>query len=136
MTVKLATLPLLLGICFIYHTTSQRPAMRPNASDQPLNEPAIFGAGVISTGEFDSHPAFMPDGKTLYFVRSTPNFNLWTILVSRFEKGKWNEPLHFLEMTSHLPFGRLVTDWMPLADAELAFQRAKDSAVFRIGIRN
>jgi len=44
--------------------------------------------------------------------------------------------LHFLEMTSQLPFDRLVTDWTPLADAERAFQRAKDSAVFRIGIRN
>jgi len=44
--------------------------------------------------------------------------------------------LHFLEDPPHPPFGHLVTDWMPLADAERAFQRAKDSAVFRIGIRN
>src|SRR5262245_59703679 len=92
MTVKLPPLPLLLGICVINIATSQRPASPPYASDQPLNEPTVFGAGVISTGEYDSHPAIMPDGKTLYFVRSTPNFNLWTILVSRFEKGKWNEP--------------------------------------------
>ena len=64
----------------------------PYDSDKPLTEPAIFAEGIVSTGEFDSHPAFTPDGKTLYFVRSTPNFNLWTILVSRFEKGKWNTP--------------------------------------------
>jgi len=47
---------------------------------------------VISTGDFDSHPAFTPDGRTLYFVRSTPNFNLWTILVSRFQNGRWSTP--------------------------------------------
>ena len=64
----------------------------PYASDEPLSEPTIFAEGIISTGDFDSHPAFTPDGKTLYFVRSTPNFNLWTILVSRFERGKWRTP--------------------------------------------
>jgi Tol biopolymer transport system component len=65
---------------------------QPHASDKPLNEPAIFGEGIISTGQFDSHPAFTPDGKTLYFVRSTPNFNLWTILLSHFVNGKWTTP--------------------------------------------
>lgn len=61
-------------------------------ADKPLTEPTIFGDGLVSTGEFDSHPAFTPDGKTLYFLRSTPNFNLWTILVSRFDGGKWLTP--------------------------------------------
>ena len=64
----------------------------PYASDKPLSEPAIFAEGIVSTGDFDSHPAFTTDGKTLYFLRSTPNFNLWTILVSRFEKGRWGTP--------------------------------------------
>lgn len=64
----------------------------PYASDKPLSEPAIFAEGIVSTGDFDSHPAFTPDGKTLYFLRSTPDFNLWTILVSRFEKGRWRTP--------------------------------------------
>ena len=67
-------------------------ASHPYASDKPLGEPAIFAEGVVSTGDFDSHPAFTPDGRTLYFLRSTPNFNLWTILVSRFEKGRWGTP--------------------------------------------
>ena len=61
-------------------------------SDKPLSEPTVFGGGVISTGDFDSHPAFTPDGTTLYFLRSTPTFNLWTILVSRFQNGRWNTP--------------------------------------------
>jgi len=64
----------------------------PYASAQPISEPTIFAEGIISGGEFDSHPAFTPDGKTLYFVRSTPAFNLWTILVSRFANGRWNTP--------------------------------------------
>ena len=64
----------------------------PYASDKPIGEPAIFAEDIVSTGDFDSHPAFTPDGKTLYFLRSTPTFNLWTILVSRFEKGKWGTP--------------------------------------------
>jgi hypothetical protein len=64
----------------------------PYASNKPLAEPTVFAEGVVSTGEFDSHPAFSADGRTLYFLRSTPNFNLWTILVSRFEKGRWGTP--------------------------------------------
>jgi Tol biopolymer transport system component len=64
----------------------------PYASKQPLPEPAIFGRRVVSTGDFDSHPAFTPDGKTLYFVRSSPTFNFWTIVVTHFANNKWSEP--------------------------------------------
>ena len=91
---SILVLMLLLGsshVVWSKSVTKQRTEA-PYSSRVPLREPAIFGAGIISTGDFDSHPAFTPDGKTLYFVRSTPNFNLWTILVSRFEKGKWSAP--------------------------------------------
>lgn len=64
----------------------------PYSSNTPLSEPTLFAEGIASTGEFDSHPAFTPNGKTVYFVRSTPNFSLWTILVSHFERGKWTSP--------------------------------------------
>ena len=71
----------------------QSPKARPPyASDMILSEPTLFAEGVISTGDFDSHPAFTPDGETLYFNRSTPTFNQWTILVSRFERAKWSTP--------------------------------------------
>lgn len=87
---------LLLFPCFLFIAVPAQKTERtppfPYASSQPVSEPSVFGAGVISTGEFDSHPAFTPDGKTLYFVRSTPNFNFWTILVSHFKKGRWTEP--------------------------------------------
>lgn len=71
---------------------AQNATKPPYASAKPLTEPTVFGAGIVSTGDFDSHPAFTTDGKTLYFLRSTPNFNLWTIVVSRFERGKWSTP--------------------------------------------
>jgi hypothetical protein len=79
---------------FSYSVTGQsvNRMKQPYAFDKPLSEPTIFAEGIISTGDFDSHPAFTPDGKTLYFLRSTPNFNLWTILVSRFERGRWGLP--------------------------------------------
>ena len=86
---------LLCCSCGSGHTVAAQSVDRmkhPYASDKTLNEPAIFADGIVSTGDFDSHPAFTPDGQTLYFVRSTPNFNLWTILVSRFERGKWRTP--------------------------------------------
>jgi Tol biopolymer transport system component len=57
-----------------------------------MQTPVIFGEGVISTGDFESHPAFMPDGRTLYFVKSTPTFSFWTIVVSRFVDGRWTTP--------------------------------------------
>jgi len=78
----------------VHNISAQRidGTKHPYASDKPLREPTIFAEGVISAGEFDSHPAFTPDGKTVYFVRSTPNFNFWTILLSRFDKGRWSTP--------------------------------------------
>jgi hypothetical protein len=33
------------------------------ASEKPMVEPTIFGKGIISGGDFDSHPAFTPDGR-------------------------------------------------------------------------
>jgi Tol biopolymer transport system component len=58
----------------------------------PLPESALFGEGIISTGEFESHPAFTPDGRTLYFVRSTPAFSGWTIYVTQYTQGRWSTP--------------------------------------------
>jgi Tol biopolymer transport system component len=64
----------------------------PYVADGPLAEPALFGEGVVSTGEFESHPAFTPDGLTLYFVRSTPQFTDWTIYVTHHADGRWSPP--------------------------------------------
>ena len=90
----IVTISILLCWSLASHVPGQSTnrAKHAYASAKPLSEPTIFGEGVVSTGDYDSHPAFTPDGKTLYFLRSTPNFNLWTILITRFEKGKWSTP--------------------------------------------
>lgn len=62
------------------------------ATAKRISEPTIFAPGVISTGDSEVCPQFSPDGKTFYFVKSTPDFNFWTIVLSRFAKGKWTEP--------------------------------------------
>jgi len=62
------------------------------SSRTPMPNPVIFGDGVISTSDDESHPAFTPDGKTLYFLKNTPTFSHWTIVVSSFAAGKWGRP--------------------------------------------
>ena len=81
---------LTLSVALASAQRSDRPA--PYASTVPLREPTVFGPGVISTGDYDTHPAFTPDGQTLYFIRSTPDFNYWAILVSHFAKDRWSTP--------------------------------------------
>ncbi len=62
------------------------------ASPIPLSHPALFAPGRISTGEYESHPHFTPDGRTLYFLKSAPDFSFWTIVTSRFDRGGWTTP--------------------------------------------
>ena len=62
------------------------------ASPPPV-EAELFGDGVVSTADFETHPAFTPDGKTLYFVKSTPQFTDWKIWVTeRNAGGTWSPP--------------------------------------------
>ena len=82
------TLLIICAFCALSRADSEPPY----ASKQPMPEPTIFGSGIISTADFDSHPAFTPDGKTLYFLRSSPTFNFWTIVVSHYEKNHWSTP--------------------------------------------
>jgi Tol biopolymer transport system component len=64
----------------------------PYASAQPITEPRLFAPGAISTGDFESHPAFTPDGRTLYYLKDNPAFTFWTIVVSNFRNGRWTDP--------------------------------------------
>lgn len=36
--------------------------------------------------------AFAPDGRTLYFTKRTPKYQLWAILVSTLRDGRWSTP--------------------------------------------
>jgi Tol biopolymer transport system component len=52
----------------------------------------LFGEGVISTTDYELNSAFLPDGKTVFFTKSTANLGFWTIVSSRLENGQWSEP--------------------------------------------
>jgi Tol biopolymer transport system component len=61
------------------------------AAEQILT-PELFGEGVISTSDYELNAAFLPDGQTLFFTKSTPNMGFWTIVISRLNDGRWSEP--------------------------------------------
>jgi Tol biopolymer transport system component len=67
---------------------------QPKSYAQPgaLLQPRIFGEGLVSTGDYESHPAFSPGGDTLYFVKSGPDISKWTICVSYYRNGAWTAP--------------------------------------------
>jgi len=55
----------------------------------------LVGVGIISTGGYELGPAFNPDGRTLYFVKSAPAFERHphlTIVSSQLDEGRWSEP--------------------------------------------
>src|ERR1041385_7267413 len=54
--------------------------------------PELVAPGVISTGDFESHIEFTPDGDTAYFVRSLANFAFWTIYETHRQGGQWSRP--------------------------------------------
>jgi len=59
------------------------------AAGNPPPGPIRFEEGLVSTGHDDAHVSFSPDGQTLYFLRDTPDFAHWTVLVSRRVGGRW-----------------------------------------------
>jgi Tol biopolymer transport system component len=61
------------------------------ASGQPV-EPALLGEGVISTPDYELNAAFLPDGRTVFFTKSTADMAFWTIVSSRLVGDRWSEP--------------------------------------------
>lgn len=59
---------------------------------EALPRPVLFAPGVISTGDDDAHVTFTARGDSVYFIKSTPTFGHWTVLVSHFENGEWSTP--------------------------------------------
>src|SRR6476660_6252247 len=64
----------------------------PYDSAKPLPHATGFAPGIISTGDYESHPTFTPDGREIYFRKTPPNFSRWTIVVSRSNDGAWSQP--------------------------------------------
>lgn len=80
--------------CFAATATATRKksSPAPYASVKAMPAPTIFAEGSISTDDYESHPAFTPDGRTLYFLKDSPTFNFWTIVVSHFRNNRWTTP--------------------------------------------
>jgi Tol biopolymer transport system component len=76
---------LFLCICAVAYAAS------PYTVNHALPAPVVFAPG-ISSGDDEAHVTFTPDGKTLYFIKDTPNFNRWTICISHFVNGRWSPP--------------------------------------------
>src|SRR5262245_13819904 len=64
----------------------------PYDSGKPLSHATLFAPGIISTGDYESHATFTPDGTEIYFLKMAPNFSRWTIFVSRYKDGGWSHP--------------------------------------------
>lgn len=54
--------------------------------------PSLLAPGVVSTGDSESHPVLSPDGRTLYFVKLSPDFAHWTVVVSDHTENDWSHP--------------------------------------------
>lgn len=79
---------LLLYSCGNNNNTSSK--LQSQVAD--FSKPSIFEEGVISTGDYDTHPAFSPSGDTLYFIKCTYDLGMSTICVSYRQDGKWTKP--------------------------------------------
>lgn len=79
-------------LCLAGASAAAAAAPAPYAASQPLRTPTLFAPGVISTGDYESHAAFTPDGRTVYFLKDSPGFHFWTIFVSHFADGRWSTP--------------------------------------------
>jgi len=90
--VKLFSVLLLLFFLAAADAVSAVQVPRSYDVQGPLSEPRIFAEGIISTGDYESHPTFSPDGDTLYFVKMAPDLSKWTIFTSHYQNGQWMEP--------------------------------------------
>ena len=86
---------LLVGCAGSPAATPSTTSSTPSAGSQAPVEPAVLGAGVISTNAEEYRISFTPDGATAYFARSDaffPQSRDATIMESRLVDGAWTEP--------------------------------------------
>jgi hypothetical protein len=80
----------LLLTMLISASLAAQPA--PYDSGKPLPKATLFAPGIISTGDYESHATFTPDGHEMYFLKMAPNFSRWSIFISRYKEGNWSPP--------------------------------------------
>lgn len=72
--------------------TAALPDTARSAIGAPPRTPELLLPGVVSTGDDDCHATLSPDGKTLYFLKDTPSFDLYTIVYTERAGGAWTRP--------------------------------------------
>ena len=55
-------------------------------------KPEVFAKDIISTGMYETHPAFSPSGDTVYFLRCIPDMSVCTIYSSIKKNNSWSMP--------------------------------------------
>jgi hypothetical protein len=90
-------IPLLTVAGFWLAVRDGSPGLPFYASDKPVSSPVLWGEGVISTRDDEFGAQVVPSkteagSGTLFFSRSVPRSQFYTILVSRFGQGRWSEP--------------------------------------------
>lgn len=55
-------------------------------------KPELFAKDIISTGMYETHPAFSPSGDTVYFLRCMPDISVCTIYFSEKKNNDWSKP--------------------------------------------
>jgi hypothetical protein len=58
----------------------------------PAAGPRLVAPGVIATGDSESHATLSPDGRTLLFVKLSPDFNHWTVVSAARTASGWSAP--------------------------------------------
>jgi WD40-like Beta Propeller Repeat len=79
-------------VCAVMVSSSLAAQNAPYDSTTPLSHATLFAPGVLSTGDYESHATFTPDGQEIYFLKMAPNFSRWSIFVSRYRNGAWSQP--------------------------------------------
>lgn len=68
-------------------------SLPPYHSPFPISDPKLFANASVSTTDFESHPGFMPGGRTLFYVKSTPDYRFRTIVSTTFAADAWSIPV-------------------------------------------
>jgi Tol biopolymer transport system component len=89
-----ALLSLSLFTTPVWNGAAAQQSAHPYATKQAIPTPRLFAEGIINTSGDEYGPAFMPDGRTLYFVkRKSRKEEGEFIAVSEFKQGRWTQPV-------------------------------------------
>jgi Tol biopolymer transport system component len=64
----------------------------PFGADTIFDQPTLFAPGSISTMDYELNNQFNSDQTIIYYTKSTPGFNLMTMVSSEYRDGRWSPP--------------------------------------------